>query len=115
MLARRHCALLSAVIAIAIISDLRTTAPIIAIPFIANLILIAAVVAIPIITNFLIAVPIVSSLLSRAIHSGVIRAMGFTYDLPEIETGIVRDFSPTLARSKFRDHLLEAVARGIGQ
>ncbi len=46
---------------------------------------------------------------------GVVRSMGFAYDLPEAKTGIVRNFSQTFTSFESRDHLSEAVARGFGQ
>jgi len=41
--------------------------------------------------------------------------MGFAYELPDVKTGIVRNFSPTFTTFESRDHFSEAVARGFGQ
>src|SRR4051794_5952344 len=123
MLTRRHCVVLSVrlvirvlvrtgpVIAIAIITGLLFMAAIIAIPLISNLLLMASLIAVPVVTDLLIAVAIITGLVTTppviaiavitgllimAILRGVVRSMGFTYDLPEVKTSIVRNFTPPL-------------------
>ncbi len=86
------------VIAVSVVTGLIAMAPAIAVSVIAGLLTIAPVIAIPVITGVFTAI-----------------SMGFAYDLPEVKTGIVRNFSPTFTSFESRDHLLEAVARGFGQ
>jgi hypothetical protein len=78
--------------------------PLITGPLIAGLLTLAPVIAVPLITDLLITAMLRS-----------VRSMGFAYELPDLKTGIVRNFSPTFTSFKSRDHLSEAVARGFGQ
>jgi hypothetical protein len=87
---------------------------------IAGLFAIASVIAIPLIAGFptvtpVIAIPVITSLLVTAILRSIVGSMGFAFDLPEVKTGIVRNFSPTFTTFESRDHLSETVARGFGQ
>ena len=122
MVALRRCAVLSVTLltAVPLIAGFLTMAPVIAIPLIAGLFSMAPVIAVPIIaglfiTAMLVPVLLITGLLITATLRCVVRPMRFAYDLPEVKTGIVRNFSPTFTSFESRDHFSEAVARGFGQ
>jgi len=102
MVALRRCDVLSVTLLImgALVAVLLITGPLIA-----GVLTMAPVIPILLITGLLI----------TAMLRSVVRSIGFAYDLPEVKTGIVRNFSPTFTGFKPRDHLLDAVARGLGQ
>jgi hypothetical protein len=104
MVALRSC-IVAPVIAIPVLTGLLTVAPGTALSVITGLVPIAPVIAIPVLTGFRI----------MATLRSVVRSMDFAFDLPEVKTGIVRNFSPTFPSFESRDHLLEAVAGGFGQ
>jgi len=107
MVAMRRCDILSVRLlgVMLLITALFITAPLIAVLLIAGLFITALLITVLLITGLFITAPL----------RGVVRSMGFAYDLPEVKTGIVRNFSPALTSFEPRDHLLEAVARGFGQ
>ena len=105
-------------VAISIIARLGILVSVIAILIVPSLFVMALIVTIHIITRRLVAVAIlalglVTELIGAVIPGRVVRSVGFAYDLPEVKTGIVRNFAPTLPRSKSRDHFAEAMARGV--
>ena len=108
------------VITVPLITDLLITALLVPVLLIAGLLTMAPVITVPLITDLLITallVPVllITGLLITAMLRSVVRSMGFAYDLPEVKTGIVRNFSPTFTSFESRDHFSEAVARGFGQ
>jgi hypothetical protein len=104
MVALRRC-IMATVIAIPVLTGLLTAAPGTAVSVITGLVTVAPVIAIPVGTGLRI----------MAMLRSVVRSMGFAFDLPQVKTGIVRNFSPTFPSFESRDHLLEAVAGGFGQ
>jgi hypothetical protein len=124
MVSRRRSAVLSVILPImsplVAVAGLVAIASAIAGSVIAGLFAIASVIAIPLIAGFptvtpVIAIPVITSLLVTAILRSIVGSMGFAFDLPEVKTGIVRNFSPTFTTFESRDHLSETVARGFGQ
>ncbi len=97
MVALRRCDVLSV--------TLLTMAPVIA----------GLLITTMLIAGLLITTMLVAGLLVTAMLRSVVRSVGFAYDLPEVKTGVVRNFSPTFTSFESRDHLSEAVARGFGQ
>ena len=122
MVALRRCDVLS--VALLIMGAL-ITAILVSVPHITDLLITAMlvpaiVVSVPhitdlLITTMLVPVLLITGPLITAMLRGVVRSMGFVYDLPEVKTGIVRNFSPTFTSFESRDHLSEAVARSCGQ
>ncbi len=107
------------VITVPLITDLLITALLVPVLLITGLLTMAPS-PVPLITDLLITallVPVllITGLLITAMLCSVVRSMGFAYDLPEVKTGIVRNFSPTFTSFESRDHFSEAVARGFGQ
>lgn len=105
------------IMAISIIARLGILVSVIAILIVPGLFVMALIVTIHIITRRLVAVALVAlglvtELVGAVMPRSFVRSVGFAYDLPEVKTGIVRNFAPTLPRSKSRDHFAEAMARG---
>jgi hypothetical protein len=84
-------------------------------PLITALFITAPLITVLLIAGLFITVLLIAGLLITVPLHGVVRSMGFAYDLPEVKTSIVRNFSPALTSLEPRDHFLEAVARGFGQ
>jgi hypothetical protein len=78
-----------------LLTDPLVAVPLVTGPLIAGLLTIAPVIAVPLITDLLVPVLLITGFLITAMLRSVVRSMGFAYDLPEVKTGIVRNFSPT--------------------
>jgi len=117
MVALRRCDVLS--VTILILGPLAAV-PLTTGPLIAGLLTMAPVITVSLITDLLItallvSVLLITGLLVTARLRSVVRSMGFAYELPDVKTGIVGNFSPTFTTFESRDDFSEAVARGFGQ